>query len=265
MKDVKSYKVKSYPVSRRITSELFHQALKHHVVHGLLEIDVTTIRKIIRQRRLQGEEISFTGYIVFCLAKALKENEVFNAMRKGNRKVIIFEDVDVALLIEVEQNWKKVPLLFIIRAADKKSFQEINEEIQRAKEAKRNAATKQDKLLAFYFLLPKCIRKWLINFQYKHNPFFRKKMGGTAAVSSVGMFAAGGGWGIPISLQTTFLLVGGVESKPVVRENKIVIREMVNVTFSFDHDLIDGAIASRLTARVKTLIESAFGLEKYLE
>jgi len=264
MKKTREYKVKTYPVSRRITSELFNQALKHHVVHGLLDIDVTVVRDIIRRREEQGEQVSFTGYILFCLAKAIKENEVFNAMRKGNRKVIIFDDVDISLLIEVEKNWKKVPLLFIIRAADKKSFAEINDEIQRVKQKKKNSATEQDKLLGLYFLLPKCFRKWLINFRYKHNPFFRKKMGGTAAVSSVGMFASGGGWGIPISLHTTFLLIGGIESKSVVRDKKIVIREVVNVTFSFDHDLIDGAVASRLTTRVKELIESAFGLEKFL-
>ena len=52
----------------------------------------------------------------------------------------------------------------------------------------------------------------------------------------------------------------GFAEKPVVVDGKIEIREMLSVTVSFDHDIVDGAPAARFTSQLKSLIESGYGL-----
>jgi len=54
--------------------------------------------------------------------------------------------------------------------------------------------------------------------------------------------------------------LGGIAKKPGVFEGRIEIREYLSVTISFDHDIIDGAPATRFTQRLKELVESDYGL-----
>jgi len=79
-------------------------------------------------------------------------------------------------------------------------------------------------------------------------------------VSAVGMFGDGGGWGIPLPTFTLTVTLGGIAVKPGVVDGRIEIREYLDVTLSFDHDVIDGAPAARFTQRFKELIETGYGL-----
>ena len=56
------------------------------------------------------------------------------------------------------------------------------------------------------------------------------------------------------------MTVGGIGEKPEVVDGQIAIRDYLSLTISFDHDIIDGAQASRFTERLKDLIESSYGL-----
>jgi len=94
------------------------------------------------------------------------------------------------------------------------------------------------------------------------SPYRMKAIGGTASVTAVGMFGAGGGWGIPIPLYTLNLTLGGIATKPAVVGGQIVPREMLSVTLSFDHDVVDGAPAARFAERLRGLIEGGYGLEE---
>jgi pyruvate/2-oxoglutarate dehydrogenase complex dihydrolipoamide acyltransferase (E2) component len=74
------------------------------------------------------------------------------------------------------------------------------------------------------------------------------------------MFGEGSGWGIPIATHTLMITLGGIGVKPGVVDGHMAIREYLNMTMSFDHDIIDGAPAARFAMRLKELIESGFGL-----
>ena len=56
------------------------------------------------------------------------------------------------------------------------------------------------------------------------------------------------------------MTVGGIGAKPAVVDGQIATRDYLNLTISFDHDIIDGAPAARFTRRLKELIESGNGL-----
>jgi pyruvate/2-oxoglutarate dehydrogenase complex dihydrolipoamide acyltransferase (E2) component len=55
--------------------------------------------------------------------------------------------------------------------------------------------------------------------------------------------------------------VGGISQKPGVHEGKIAIREVLDLTVSIDHDVVDGAPAARFVNSFRTLLEAAHGLE----
>ena len=65
---------------------------------------------------------------------------------------------------------------------------------------------------------------------------------GTVGITSVGMFAHGAGWGIPLPAPTALMLtVGGIGEKRVVTDGRTSVREVLSLTVSVDHDVVDGA------------------------
>ncbi len=86
-------------------------------------------------------------------------------------------------------------------------------------------------------------------------------MGGTVAITSVGLFGGGhSGWGISPTLHPLGLVVGSIAWKPVVIDGRVETREILNLTVTFDHDIVDGGPATRFVRRLVELIESGYGL-----
>ncbi len=81
------------------------------------------------------------------------------------------------------------------------------------------------------------------------------------AKNAPGCFGQGGGWGFGfLPFHTLGLTVGGITAKPGVVDGRIEIRQMLDLTISFDHDIVDGADAARFANTLKGLIEKAKGL-----
>ena len=76
----------------------------------------------------------------------------------------------------------------------------------------------------------------------------------------VGMFGEGGGWGLSVPLYTLGVLLGGISEKPIAVDGQVQVREVLSVTLSFDHDVVDGAPAARFAQTFKELVESGHGL-----
>jgi len=80
-------------------------------------------------------------------------------------------------------------------------------------------------------------------------------------VTAVGMFGKGGGWGFGfLPMHTLGITLGGIAEKPAVVDRQVVPRELLSVTISVDHDIVDGAPAARFAQRFKELVESGHGL-----
>jgi pyruvate/2-oxoglutarate dehydrogenase complex dihydrolipoamide acyltransferase (E2) component len=58
------------------------------------------------------------------------------------------------------------------------------------------------------------------------------------------------------------LTVGGIVQKPGVHEGRVAVRDYLQLTVSFDHDIVDGAPAARFTKRLVELLETASVLEE---
>ncbi len=254
------YQVVPYPKMRRWLAVMFRSVQHKPMIHGLLEVDVTRARAFLREHKATtGESLSFTAFLAACLAKAVDEHKAVQAYRKGSKRLILFEEVDVYLPIEHDVAGQKQIMPSIIRAANRKTFREIHHEIRAAQV--RDVA----KDLKGFQSLPTFLFKpylWVFTWIGRTHPRLWKKSVGTVGITAVGMFGKGAGWGIPPAPPTTLMLtVGGIGEKPGVVDGHIAIREYLSLTISFDHDIIDGAPAARFTERLKELIESGHGLD----
>lgn len=98
-----SHRTIPFPRARRAVVDAGRLASRRHIVHGLLEIDVTRARRLIRDHSARtGERLSFTGFIITCLAQAVQAQPTVQAYRNWRNQLVIFEDVDVVTLIETE-------------------------------------------------------------------------------------------------------------------------------------------------------------------
>ena len=67
-------------------------------MYGLLEVDVTSAKQFIKGYQARtGELLSFTGYLILCLARAVDENKAVQAYRKGRKQLVVFDDVHVGI------------------------------------------------------------------------------------------------------------------------------------------------------------------------
>ena len=232
--------------------------LQKHTVHGLVEFDITQAREAIRKHKAQtGEALSFSAFFLNCLGKVIDMNKRMHAYRNWRNQLIIFDEVDVNTLFEVEVDGKKTIRPHILRGVNKKTFREIHQEIRAFQQ--EHGSSQESKFIERFVLLPGFARRLFLRILFK-NPQLIKDYYGTVLLTSVGMFGAGGGWGIPVPNHTLQLTLGGIAKKPGIFEGRIEAREYLSVTISFDHDVIDGAPAARFTQRLKELIESGYGL-----
>ncbi len=253
------YKVVPYPKMQRWYAAMFRSAQHTPMIHGLIEVDVTRARAFLREHQAKtGESLSFTAFIIACLAKAVEEHKAVQAFRKGNKRLILFDEVDVYTLIEHDVAGQKQPMPYIVRAANRKTVREIHHEIRAAQVQDVAKALKEGVLSLPALLFGPFL--WVFSWIGRTYPQVWKKYVGTVGITAVGMFGKGAGWGIPPALPTLMITVGGIGEKPVLVDGQIVMRDYLSLTISFDHDIIDGAPAARFTQRLKDLIESGYGL-----
>lgn len=230
-------------------------ALKHPI-HGLIEVDVTKVREFIREHAARtGENLSFTGFVISCIARAVDENKAVQAIRNWKNELVLFDDVDLTTIVEVTKGDQKYPVTHIIRSANRKTYLEIHTEIRQiqaaANEPRQSPRRKGPRILR---LLPAFVRRFIYRI-VRRNPVWMKRNVGTVALTAVGMFGQGGGWGIPIAATPLFITLGGIAEKPGVVQGQVAIREYLSLTLTFDHDVVDGAPAARFASRLKELIE----------
>jgi pyruvate/2-oxoglutarate dehydrogenase complex dihydrolipoamide acyltransferase (E2) component len=252
-----------YPKGRRFLEAAIRSTHHKAMIHGLLEVDVSRARAYLREHQAKtGETLSFTAFLITCLAKAVDENKAVQAFRLGRKRIIQFADVDVLTYIEREVAGQKQIMPYIVRAANRKTFREIHQEIRAAQVQDMAQAVvgggKAVQVLPAWLFRPYF---WVSTWIGRRYPRAWKRTWGTVTISAVGMFGKGAGWGIPVSSPSLcWITEGGIGQKREVVDGQVAIREFLSLTVSFDHNMIDGAPATRFTERLKDLIESGYGL-----
>ncbi len=190
-----------------------------------LEVDVTDAQKA--RRDYSGEKsvnISLTSLIIKACTKAIEQYPDINTIIDQGG-IHYFNQVNVGLAVALKEGL----IVPVIRDADKKSVEIISKESQELSDNGRKGQLEPDDLT-----------------------------NGTFTVSSLGMVDSF----TPIlnSGQSAILGVGRTQSKPVVVGNEIVIREMIVLSLTVDHQVIDGAIAAGFFRRVQRHLEKPSAL-----
>ncbi len=257
------YQIVPFPKLRRLMVDGGRLARQKHLVHGLVEMDVTAVRQSICEHKARtGETLSFTAFIVACLGRVVDMNKHIQAYRTWFERLVLFDDVDVNTMFEVDVDGHKVIRPHILRAVNKKSLRDIHEEIRAFQSACGQG--REANFIQWFVLLPAFIRRFFLGVLLK-TPKLLQEMNGTVSLTSIGMFGDGGGWGIPVSNHTLQITLGGISKKPVLVNGQIENHEFLCVTVSIDHDIVDGAPAARFMHRLKELVESGHCIEEFIK
>lgn len=251
-----TYQVEPFYPERQVVADIVHAASKKHMIQALIDADVTSARRRLREiKEMTGQSLSFTGFIIYCCARAVDADRHIQAYRDWRNRLVIFDDVDVFTPIERSREGRKVVIPIVIKAANRKSLAEIHQEIRQAQVSEAGGTQLGGGIGA----IPGFIRRFVFGL-LQRAPHLMKQIGGTVVVTSVGMFGTGAGWGIPITSQTLSVTVGGIIPRLSLSAGTLESREYLCLTIGFDHEIVDGAPAARFVQRLKELVEAGAGL-----
>ena len=205
-------------IARRMVQS--QQTIPHF--HVTVSADVTAALALReRVNREKGEAVSITDLVVKASALALHENPAVNC-RLMEDAIVYLEDVNVGIAVNLDDG-VMVP---IVARADQLTLIDI------ARRSRELAA---------------CARQG-------------KRAGAEPAcftVSNLGMLGVEAFTAIINPPETGILAVGGVQKRPVVQNDaEIRIRDMLTLTLSVDHRVVDGALAATFISRIKHHLEN---------
>src|SRR5262245_47603671 len=195
-------------------------------VTTVFEVDLTRIVGIKNQHaqeflQREGGKLSYMPFFIKTVAGALKEFPVVNASISGT-DVIYKKDVNIGVAVALD--WGLI--VPVVKNADEKSFLGI------AKTASSLAERARQKKLA-----PEDVQ------------------GGTFTITNPGVFGSLLGTPIINQPQVAILCIGAITKRPVVINDAIAIRSVAYLTLTFDHRLIDGAVADQFMSSLKNKLE----------
>ncbi|MBK7628836.1 MAG: 2-oxo acid dehydrogenase subunit E2 [Bacteroidales bacterium] len=254
-----SFSYRTIPKSRIATFDTFSIGLQKHHVSALLEFDVTDSRKKLKELRRSGINVSFNGWLIKAISSVLQKYPEASAFLYNKRKLIIFNDINISILVEKKIGDRRVPIPLVLEKTNNKSAADITLEIENAKNQELSdndiVLTKKSTLAEdLYYFLPGFLRRSIWKTILRNPKFAYRKMG-NVAITSVGMMGEIKGWFIHKSVHPLSFGIGSVLKKPVVTGNEIKIREILNMTILADHDVIDGAPMVRFLNDLKKCIE----------
>jgi pyruvate/2-oxoglutarate dehydrogenase complex dihydrolipoamide acyltransferase (E2) component len=253
-----NYELRNFPAQRRFALDAGRLGRKKHIVHGLAEVDVTKARELIGEHRQRsGEKLSFTAFIINCLGEGIRRHPELHAYRDWRGRLVIFEDINIVTMIEVQSAGRLIPMPRLLKAVNRKSYRELHAEI-RAIQA-HPGSSEEARFMHWFLYLPWPFRRlfyWFVT----RLPHLLRDHSSSVLVTAVGMFSRGAGWGITMPSHTLSLVLGGIALKPGIIKGRIEPREYLHITLSVDHDVVDGAPIARFSNDLMSLIEEGYGL-----
>ncbi len=191
------------------------------------EIDCTelvALRALVNAQPGRGEKLSFLPFIIKATIQALKKYPQMNAMLDDAAgEIIQWSSFHIGLATATE-NGLIVP---VIREADRKSLAELGRDIERLAEATRTGKATRDDLV-----------------------------GSTFTITSLGALGGVMATAIINPPEVAILGVHRIAKRPAVVGDQIVIRDLMNLSLSFDHRVIDGFDAAQFVAEIKRSLEA---------
>lgn len=202
---------------------------KQEIPHAwmMIEVDVTNLvsyRESIKKqfKEQEGFNLTYFSFFIKAVAQALKEFPIINSVWAGD-KIIQKREIHISIAVATED------ALFVpvIKNADDKSIKGIAKEIHELTQHVRNGTLKSE-----------------------------HTQGGTFTVNNTGSFGSVQSMGIINFPQAAILQIESIVKRPVVINNMIAIRDMVNLCLSIDHRILDGLVCGKFLNKVKNILEN---------
>lgn len=263
-----SYEIKRFPRARRLIVDATRVGKKRSMIHGLIDVDITDARRLIADHTERtGEKLSFTAFVIACVGRAVSRNRMVHARRDLLGRLVIFDDVDITTFVELPRaGGGSFPVPHVVRAANHRSPWEIHREIRAVQEAGIDGLPLSVKaLVGTFVMLPGPMRRTAFRALLR-SPELMRRICGTVSVTAVGMFGRRGGHGIAApSMFGLEVVLGGIETRPAWLDERVVPRQFLDMTVSFDHDIVDGAPAARFVRELRALMQQGATLEHEVE
>ena len=251
-----------YPKLRNFVLDVMAEGRRKNTINLLFEAEVAPLRlHLARYSEETGERISLTTYIAKSLACAIDEDKRMHAYRHGKSKLVLFDEIDLSVMVERDIEGGTLPITQIVRAANRKNLGEIHQELQAAKVTPLGEHGPMSALEKQFFELPSPLRKF-VWFFIRRDPYLFKQVAGTVGITSMGMHASNGpAVLIPITPMTLTLSIGSIGKRVVLENGSPVEREIIQLNLGADHDIIDGAPLVRFAQRLKKKLETGCALD----
>ncbi|EPB5744206.1 2-oxo acid dehydrogenase subunit E2 [Listeria monocytogenes] len=201
---------------------------KQEIPHAwmMVEVDATGLvryRNAVKDsfKKEEGYSLTYFAFFIKAVAQALKEFPQLNSTWAGD-KIIEHANINISIAIAAGD------LLYVpvIKNADEKSIKGIAREISELAGKARNGKLSQADM-----------------------------EGGTFTVNSTGSFGSVQSMGIINHPQAAILQVESIVKRPVIIDDMIAVRDMVNICLSIDHRILDGLLAGKFLQAIKANVE----------
>ncbi len=213
---------------RKIAEHMVYSMSVSAHVTSFFDVDFEAVARqresMKRDLAEKGIKLTFMPFVVRAVVEGLKKYPYLNAAVMGD-KIVFKKEINVGIAVALEDG--KGLIVPVIRNADEKNLQGLARAINDLGERARTKKLMPDDVLR-----------------------------GTFSITNPGVF--GGLMGTPIinQPQVAILGVGAIEKRPVVVNDAIAIRHRAYLSLSYDHRLVDGAMAEMFMASVKAFIEA---------
>ena len=196
------------------------------VPHFFLTIDIEMDRAAEMRQNIKALDpdlkISVNDIIIKCAAVALMQHPQVNASFQ-EKFIRYYEHADIGVAVAIEDGL----ITPVIRAADQKTLSQIAAEVRELAERARSKKLKPEEYT-----------------------------GATFSISNLGMFGIDEFTAVINPPEGAILAIGAMTAKPVVRDNEVVVKQMMRVTMSCDHRVIDGATGAKFLQSFKKILEN---------
>jgi pyruvate dehydrogenase E2 component (dihydrolipoamide acetyltransferase) len=212
---------------KKIAEKMVKSAYTAPHVTGMDEVDVKKLVEIrtslAKQLEPEAIKLTYLPFVIKAVTRALREHPIFNAMvDEETNEIVLKKEYHIGIATATKEGLV-VP---VIKHADQKSIRELAIEIAELSEKAHSHTLRIDEL-----------------------------QGSTFTITSTG---AGGGWfATPIINYPEVAILGvhAIKRRPVVVGDEIVIRDMMGMSLTFDHRVIDGEPAGRFMRTVARILE----------
>lgn len=207
-------------IARRLTSSI--GPVPHFFLTTEIEMDRTAELRATLNGLDQQNKVSINDIIIKVAAAALIQHPQVNASFQ-DKTIRYYERADIGVAVAIDEGL----ITPIVRGAERKSIGQISREVRELAERARARKLQPEEY-----------------------------MGATFSISNLGMFGIEEFTAIINPPEAAILAVGAMGPKAVVRDNQVVVRQMMRVTMSCDHRIVDGATGAKFLQTFKKMLEN---------